>query len=108
MEAALSDGFSTPTRIFPSVTSGSYNLPPRPRRAVTTSVMTVARIAPSIVSSNVMIRFGHQANVGRPPTLIGHDVSVSHESPSALAMPISPPAHAIHQIHVARSIRPNS
>jgi hypothetical protein len=29
----------------------------------------------------MMIRFGHHANVGRPPTFIGHEVSVSHARP---------------------------
>src|SRR5687767_11682500 len=70
--------------------------------------MTVARIAPSIVISKMMIRFGHQANVGRPPTLIGHDVSVTHARPNAAAIPISPPPQAIHQIQLSLSMWPNS
>ena len=72
------------------------------------SVATVARIEPSIVNSKIMMRLGHHAKVGSPPTFMGHDVSVSHDSPKPTAMPISPPRHASHHIQVALSISPNS
>src|SRR6185503_12193084 len=98
---ALSGGSSIPTRIFPSETSGSYSAERRPRRAVTTSVATVATIAPSIVSSKKMIRLGHHAKLGSPPTSICQDISVTHVRPSAVAIPTTAPPHAIHHIQVA-------
>jgi len=57
-----SGGLATPTRILPSDTAGSYSFGFQfGRPAVTSSVITVARMPPSIVSSNMMIRFGHQS-----------------------------------------------
>ena len=56
----------------------------------------------------MMIRLGHHAKIGSPPTLIGHDISVSQVRPSAVAIPTSPPPQAIHHIHVALSRWPNS
>ena len=41
---------------------------------MTSSVTTVARIAPSIVISNMMIRFGHHATIGMPPVFSGHEL----------------------------------
>ena len=51
----------------------------RPARKLggdTSSETTVVRIAPSIVSSNMMTRFGHQATIGMPPSSSGHARSV--------------------------------
>ena len=40
--------------------------------AVMNRLTTVARIAPSIVSSNMMMMFGHMATTGIPPVSKGH------------------------------------
>ncbi len=42
--------------------------------------MTVARMLPSIVISNMMIRFGHQATIGMLPVGSGHASSVMRVS----------------------------
>src|SRR6266849_1894972 len=70
--------------------------------------MTVARIAPSIVSSNMMIMLGHHDTIGMLPVEIGHDVSVIVVSQAPPASPANPPALAMYQIHVSLSISLNS
>src|SRR5207249_3928154 len=63
-----SGGFSTPTRIVPSETDRSYSFVPRAGiPAATSNPPTVASTAPSIVNSNITMRFGHIATIGIPP-----------------------------------------
>src|SRR6266566_5708010 len=60
----LEGGFSTPTRILPSATSGSYSFGRRAGSpAEISNVITVATIPPSIVSSNITIRFVHHETI---------------------------------------------
>src|ERR1700730_10418242 len=70
--------------------------------------MTVARMAPSIVISNMMIMLGHHETIGMLPVVIGHDVSVIVVSQVAAARPANPPALAMYQIQVSLSISLNS
>ena len=51
------------------------------------SVITVARIAPSIVNSKITIRFGHQATIGMLPVGSGQASSVMRVSHVANARP---------------------
>src|SRR5262249_22503468 len=107
--AAASRGASTPTRIFPSDTAGSY-IPFRFRNSppVTTTVATVEKIAPNIVSSKTMMRLGHQATIGMPLVTSGQSSAVKRVSHAPNPMPRKPPAAAMYQIHVELFIRPNS
>ena len=56
---------------------------------------------PSIVSSNMMIRFGHQATMGMLPVAMGHASCVIRVSHVASASPTMPPPVAIQNIHVS-------
>src|SRR2546425_7095175 len=63
--------------------------------------MTATRMPPSIVSSNMMIRFVHHATIGMLPVGSGHARWVMRASHTATASPVTPPATAIQNIHVA-------
>ena len=67
------------------------------------NVITVARMPPSIVISNMMIRLGHQATIGMLPVTSGHARSVMVVSQIATSRPMKPPTPAIACIHVALS-----
>ena len=63
------------------------------------NAMTVATIAPSMVSSNCTMRFGHGDTMGMPLVTIGQACCVPAVSHVPPARPSTPPTPAIHGIH---------
>ena len=103
---APSRGSATPTRILPlrHLRVVERRRPPA-SPAVTISVMTVARIAPSIVSSKMTIRFGHHATIGMLPVGIGQ-ASLGHARSATwrtAGRPVPPAQAMYHRSAVARS-----